>query len=156
MSAILGLWTLGLLVALVVLVVRGRETRRGSTVTSKTGSGERIRRGGANALLVLEEFVAPRVEHVIEARQQRRVEDDQGSPGDGPDSPDEASVLADLRASLGRSPIDPDEVRRQLSRARRAGLDWSRLFDAAIRAELAERPYRAPALPPRSRVAPFD
>jgi hypothetical protein len=155
MADVVGLGTAGLVIVLIVVGVRawGRLERRGLEGPRRE---ERARRSGGNALLVLEEFIAPRVEHVIEARRERLEEDDQAGPGDGESEVTEASVLGDLRVSLGRSPIDPEEVRRHLASAQRAGHDWRRLFDEAIRAELAAWPYRAPALPPMARVAPRD
>lgn len=155
MGDVVGLGTAGVVIVLIILgvLVWGRLERR---EPARQRLEDRARRSGGNALLVLEEFIAPRVEHVIEARQERLEEDDQGDPGDIPIEVSEASIQDDLRASLGRSAIDPEEVRRHLASARRAGLDWRRLFDEAIRAEQTARPYRAPALPPLARVAPRD
>jgi hypothetical protein len=113
---------------------------------------ERPRRGVGHAMLGLQEFVDPGVEHVL-AAENREQKDDADHPGDE-DDPD--LLRADLAASLGRSPIDTEEVRRHLAAARRAGLDWRALFDEAVHAELAARPYRAPSLPPIGRVAPRE
>ncbi len=48
-------------------------------------SKDQVRRGGSNALLAMEEFVAPRIEHVITARQERNEDDTEA--GDGPPPP---------------------------------------------------------------------
>ncbi len=116
--------------------------------------GTKIRRGGGNALLTMEEFVAPRVEHVIQARQQAtapRDEDDDADPGIS-----EIQWRADLREGLAQDPIDREELRRHLRLASEAGLDWRELYQEAVAHELATRPYRAPFLPPASRVAPIE
>ncbi len=126
---------------------------------SRTGGGtdvrERVRRSGGNALLALQEFVDPRTQHVQQVHEQRKEEDDQSGGGEGEGS--EASLRAELLASLGRTPTDPGEVRRHLRAAREAGLDWKMLYDESVRAILADQPYRAPSFPPAQKVAPsFD
>jgi hypothetical protein len=115
-----------------------------------------VRRGVGHALLGLQEFVEPRVEHVFAAEnlEQKDVEDEVGDGDDGEVGPE--VILADLSESLGFTPVDPEEVRRHLSAARRAGLDWRALYEEALRDELAARPYRAPSLPPIGRVAPRE
>lgn len=51
----------------------------------RTPTKAQARRGGGNALLVVEEFVTPRIEHVITARQERTKEDaEAGEPPFGP------------------------------------------------------------------------
>jgi len=100
-------------------------------------------------MLVLDEFVAPQVEHVIQARQQRNENDSEAGNDDDP-----AVLAARVRSGLACDPVDIEEIRRLLTLAQRNGLDWRVLFDEAVRAETASRPYRAPFLPPASRVAP--
>jgi hypothetical protein len=111
-----------------------------------------VRRGIGNAMLGLQQFIEPSVEHVFQAQnvEQKEEEDDQGQGGD------EETVRSDLAESLGRAPVDPEEVRRHLAAAARMGLDWRTLFDQAVADELRERPFRAPFVPPASRVAPRD
>jgi hypothetical protein len=111
---------------------------------------ERTRRGVSHAMLGIQEFIEPSVEFVFQTENAEQKEEDEG---DGLEDEREA-LLSDLAESLGHDPIDPEEVRRHLAALQRAGLDWHALFDQAIRAELAARPYRAPSLPPVWRVAP--
>ena len=111
-----------------------------------------VRRGVGNAMLGLQQFIEPSVEHVFQAQnvEQKEEEDDQGQGGD------EETVRSDLAESLGRAPVDPEEVRRHLAAAARMGLDWRALFDQAVVDELRKRPSRAPFVPPASRVAPRE
>ena len=113
---------------------------------------DRVRRGTGHALLGLQQFIEPSVEHVFEAQnvEQMEEEDDDGL-GEG-----EGVIRADLAEALGRSPIDHEEVRRHLTAAARAGLDWKSLYEEAVAVELRERPFRAPAIPPAGRVRPRE
>jgi hypothetical protein len=114
---------------------------------------ETVRGGAGRAILGLEEFIDPRVEHVIETQNREQIpESEETGEGD----PDHASIVADLAASLRDTPIDPNSVRRHLADALRAGMDWRSLYDDAVRSELVARPYRAPLLPPIARVAPRE
>ena len=79
---------------------------------------------------------------------EQKEEDDDG-PGEG-----EEAVRSDLADSLGRAPIDAEEVRGHLAAAARIGLDWRTVFEQAVADELRERPFRAPSMPPANRVAP--
>lgn len=113
-----------------------------------------VRSGVGHAMLGLQQFVDPRVEHIV-ATENREHVDEHDSVGD--DEPLDPNVLrADLAAALSQNPIDPDEIRRHLATALRAGLDWRELYLEAERAERAARPYRAPSLPPLRRVAPRE
>lgn len=113
---------------------------------------ERTRRATGHALLGLREFIEPSAEYIVQAQnvEQKEEEDDAGLGGD------EEAIRSDLAQALGRSPVDPEEVRRHLSAAARAGIDWKALFEQATTEELTERPYRAPSLPPAYRVAPRE
>jgi hypothetical protein len=113
---------------------------------------ERARRGTGNALLGLQEFIEPSVEYIVQAQnvEQKEEEDDEGLGGD------EAAIRSDLAEALGRTPIDPEEIRRHLSAASHTGLDWRALFEQAVGNELRERPFRAPCIPPARRVAPRE
>jgi hypothetical protein len=151
-------WILPGLLGLAALALYGldrlgrRLNRRGWIDTRPRAA----RRGVGHAMLGLQGFVEPRAEHVFAAQnlEQKDVEDEVGA-GDAAEIQTEL-ILADLSESLGFTPVDPEEVRRHLSAARRAGLDWRALYDQAVRAELAARPYRAPSLPPVGRVAPRE
>jgi hypothetical protein len=115
-------------------------------------SPNRVRRGTGHALLGLQEFIEPSVEHIFEAEnREEKDEDDRDASEDDP-----KAVVADLLTSLGRTPVDSEEVRRHLTSARRMGLDWREVYDQAVRDELAACPYRAPSLPPSWRVAPRE
>jgi hypothetical protein len=131
---------------MVITALLGRMDRKNTP-----GKG-RARRATGNALLGLREFVEPSVEYVFQAQnaEQKEEEDDEGLGGD------EEVIRSDLALALSRTPVDPEEVRRHLSAAARAGLDWKALFEQATADELRERPFRAPSLPPAYRVAPRE
>ena len=132
--------------AVVFEVFRRRLGRKESPVA------ERVRRGTGHALLGLQQFIEPSVEHVFAAQnvEQKEEEDDDGL------GEDEEAIRSDLAEALGRTPVDTEEVRRHLAAAARAGLDWKALFDQAVSDELRERPYRVPSIPPAGRVAPRE
>jgi hypothetical protein len=113
---------------------------------------ERARRATGSALLGLQQFIEPSVEYVFQAQnvEQKEEEDDEGL-GD-----DKEAIRSDLALALRQSPVDPEEVRRRLSAAARAGMDWKAVFEQAAADELRERPYRAPTIPPAYRVAPRE
>jgi hypothetical protein len=139
----------------VALVVTGslsllltRKPRRGAGGSR----AERVRRGTGHALLGLQQFVEPSAEHVFEAENREQIdEDDKEGEGDDP-----RAIAASVAAGLARSRVDPEEVRRHLAAASRVGLDWRAVYEQAVRAELAARPFKAPAIPPAWRVAPRD
>jgi hypothetical protein len=114
---------------------------------------ESVRRGAGNALLGLQQFVEPSVEYIFQSQnvEQREEDDDEGQGGD-----DEEAVHSGLAEALAQTPIDVEEVRRQLAAARRLGLDWRAIFNQAVADELRERPFRAPSMPPARRVAPRE
>jgi hypothetical protein len=126
------------------VVGRADKGKKGSPVNA------RLRRGTGHALLGLQQFLEPSVEHILQAQnvEQKEEEDDDGL-GD-----DEEAIRSDLAEALGRSPVDVEEVRRHLATAARTGLDWRALYEQAVDDELRERPYRAPSIPPAGRVAP--
>jgi len=113
---------------------------------------ERVRRGMGHAMLGVQEFLEPSVEYVFQAQnvEQKQEDDDEGMGGD------EEAVRSNLAKALGQSPVDPEEVRRYLAAAVRAGMDWKALFEQAVADELRERPFRAPYIPPARRVAPRE
>src|SRR5207302_1411929 len=137
----IGPWFLGCAVLAIVLVLRAVSARgkSGPKVTR-----EKVRRAGGHAMLVLQEFVEPRVEHVHHVAEERKDEEDHGA-GDDPDLL-ESQLGDDLRESLRKTPIDLPHVRRHLTTARTAGLDWSRLYAESVQAVLADQPYLAPFL----------
>ena len=139
-AGILAVW------AVVFEVLRRRLGRKESPVK------ERLRRGTGHALLGLQEFIEPSVEYVFQAQNvEQKEEDDDDGLGE-----DEEALRSDLAEAMGRTPVDTEEVRRYLTAATRAGLDWRALFDEAVSVELRERPFRAPSIPPVGRVAPRE
>jgi hypothetical protein len=115
-------------------------------------SPDRVRRGTGHALLGLQEFIEPSVEHIFEAENlEQKDKDDRDASDDDPEV-----IRADLATSLGRAPVDCEEVRRHLASSKTIGLDWRAVYDQAVRDELAARPFRAPSLPPPWRVAPRE
>jgi hypothetical protein len=113
---------------------------------------ERLRRGTGHALLGLQQFIEPSVQHIF-AAQNVEQKDEEGDDGLGED---EDLIRADLAEALGHSPVDIEEIRRHLAAAARAGLDWRTVYEEAVSAELRERPYRAPSMPPPRRVRPRE
>jgi hypothetical protein len=110
----------------------------------------RVRRGTGHAFLGFQQFIEPSVEHILEA-QNVEQKDDEKDDGLGID---EEAVRSNLAEALRQSPVDHEEIRRYLTAAVRAGMDWVALFDQAVADELRERPFRAPSMPPARRVAP--
>lgn len=123
---------------------------RQTLATLRTVDNREVRRGTGHALLGLQEFIQPSVEYLFEAQNTEPKEEDDLDADEG----DPAALRQDLAASLGRSSIDLEGVRRLLTAAQRAGLDWRTFYDEAMRAEVTERLYRAPSMPPSWRVAP--
>jgi hypothetical protein len=98
-----------------------------------------------SALFALQKVIEPQVGHVIVAKEQKRRD----AGGDG-------LVLANLREGLRATPINREAIRAYLEAANRQGLEWRRLYNEAVHAELAERPDRAALIPPLDEVAPRD
>lgn len=140
-----GIVAMGMVLVFAVLGRAGRG-KRASPVR------ERVRRGTGHALLGLQQFIEPSVEHVFEA-QNVEQKDEEGDDGLGED---EAAIRTDLAEALGRSPVDIEEVRRHLAAAARTGLDWRATYEEAVAAELEDRPFRAPSIPPSGRVRPRE
>jgi hypothetical protein len=115
---------------------------------------DRVRRGMGHAMLGLQGFLEPSVEHIFQAQnvEQKKDKDDEGQGG----AEREEAIRSSLAEAMSQSPIDPEEVRRYLTAAVRAGLDWKALYERAVADELKERPYRAPSMPPARRVAPTE
>jgi hypothetical protein len=139
-----------LLAGLVAVAMFGLALSRGWLGRKDQKTADRVRRGMGNALLGFQEFVEPSVEYIFQA-QNVEQKDDEEDDGLGVD---EEALRSSLAEAMSRSPIDHEEVRRYLTAARRAGLDWKALFEQAVADELKERPYRAPSMPPGRRVAP--
>jgi hypothetical protein len=53
-------------------------------------------------------------------------------------------------------PVNPEEVRLYLAIARGKGIDWQKLYEEAVRVQLAARPDRAELIPPLENVIPLD
>lgn len=137
------------IIAVVVLVAAALLT---SLDRKKMPGKETVRRGTGHAMLGLQQFIEPSIEHVFQAQnvEQKEEGDDEGL------GVDEEAIRSDLAEALGRSPVDPEEVRRLLAAIARLGLDWKAQFEQAVREELRERPFRAPSMPPSRRVAPRE
>jgi hypothetical protein len=82
----------------------------------------RVHRGTGHAMLGLREFVEPSVEYNFQAESaEQKEEDDLNPSGD-----DREEILAGLSTSLGRDPVDHEEVRRYLASARFPDALWIR------------------------------
>ena len=114
------------------------------------GGGKAVK-GTGHAMMGLQEFIQPSVEHVLEAEYLQDKDDENDNEAGESDL---ETLQSDLAAALKNSPIDPEEIRRHLAKAARLGFDWRDAFEAAVRVELGDRPYRSPAIPPVWRVAP--
>ncbi len=138
-----GIVAVGVVVAVVLLAWMERKNIRGK---------ERLRRGAGHVMLGFQEFIEPSVEYIFQAQnvEQKEEEDDDGL------GISEEQVRSGLAEAMARSPIDHEEVRSQLTAASRLGLNWNAIFASAVANELRERPYRAPSIPPVSRVAPRE
>lgn len=146
------------LVPVVLLLAGGIVLAVSLTWLRQHGWGKATRPGGArrgvgHALLGLQQFVEPSVEYIFAAE---NLEEKDHDEDDVPDPLDRDVLMADLASSLACDPIDSEEIRRHLTAALRAGLDWHAAFDEAVAAELADRPYRRPSMPPVWRVAPRE
>jgi hypothetical protein len=140
----------GLVVVGIVLVVS--VLGRAGKAKEESPVKDRVRRGTGHALLGLQQFVEPSVEHIFQAQ---NVEQKDEEDGDGLGE-DEDVIRSDLAEAMRRSPVDIEEVRRHLATAARAGLDWKDLYEQAAAAELRQRPFRAPSIPPAGRVRPRE
>jgi hypothetical protein len=98
-----------------------------------------------SALFALQKVIEPQVEHVIAVKEENRRD----AGGDG-------LVLANLRDGLRATPVNREAIRAYLEAANRQGLDWRRLYNEAVHAELTERPDRGALIPPLEEVAPRD
>jgi hypothetical protein len=96
-----------------------------------------------SALFALQKAIEPQVEHVIVAKEQKRR-----------DMADDGLVLTNLRDALRATPVNREAIQAYLETADRQGLDWRRLYNEAVRAELIERPDRAALIPPLEDVTP--
>src|SRR5262249_7794473 len=66
-----------------------------------------------SSLVAMQQFLEPGVQHVIQAGQERRVEDAEGA--------NRRRLLACLLAALQETPVNPEVVRVYLAQARREG-----------------------------------
>ena len=105
-------------------------------------------------MLVLQEFIEPRMAHVQQVSEEHGRESDPSGGGDAPRAVSEFRVH--LLNALRSRPIDADGVRRLLAGAQRAGLGWEQLYEEVVRETLVDRPYLAPSIPPISRVSPLS
>jgi hypothetical protein len=101
----------------------------------------------AGCWVAAHQFLEPGVEHVLQLKAEKRDEDGEAA---------RERFFASLLACLDQVPFDPEEVRRHLTFAKRAGLDWQGLYEEAVRVQRSVRPDRAALLPPAATVAPPD
>jgi hypothetical protein len=95
----------------------------------------------------MHQFIEPAVEHVLQFKTERREQDGQAA---------NERFLASLLACFDQIPFDPEEVRRYLTFAKLAGLDWQGLYEEAVRVQGSVRPEQAALLPPATSVPPLD
>lgn len=101
-----------------------------------------------SALVAMQQFIEPRVKHVVEVRHEKRSETDIEA--------DRERILAMLKEILQSTPVNVEAVRLYLSSAKNLGLDWQALYEQAVQAEFHEVPNRASLLPSLATVAPED
>jgi hypothetical protein len=97
----------------------------------------------ASMWVAMQQFVEPGVKHVREVRQENR-------------KAYEETCKERLLACLELDTVNTEEVRLHLDVARRAGLDWERLYAEAVRIHLSHRPHRAALIPQLKDVAPAE
>jgi hypothetical protein len=95
----------------------------------------------ASVWVAMQQFVEPGVKHVREVRQENRKADEEG-------------CKEQLLACFELNTVNTEQVRLLLVAARRAGLDWDRLYAEAVQIHLSVRPHRAALIPPLKAVAP--
>lgn len=100
------------LVGVVVIILGLRLSQRRGWIDM---SGPKVRRGTGHAMLGLQEFIEPSVEHIFAAGNAEQKEKDDIDADEGDPEP----FREDLAESLRRSPIDPEEVHRHLTAAAR-------------------------------------
>ena len=154
---LLGLGLLGLLAAAWVFDrVMEAVASRPRVEDDDSPQAKRTRRATSGAAFALQQVFDPGIEHVIRAERDAQAEEDDSGSGEGNDADEPGSFLAALMETLKRVPIDPEEVRRVLTAAQRAGCDWRPLYDEAVHDTLAALPSLAPTVPPTARVAPRE
>jgi hypothetical protein len=95
--------------------------------------------------IAMQHFIEPGVKHVVEVKQEKRIEKEEAS---------KERNLAVLVETLRSCPVNVEAVRVYLLAAKQMGLDWQALYEQAVKAELLERPDRATELPTLEAVAP--
>jgi hypothetical protein len=98
------------------------------------------------SLVAMQQFLEPGVQHVIQAGQERRVEDAEGASG--------KRLIACLLAALQETPVNPEVIRVYLAQARREGLDWAALYAEAVQRLRANDPAAADLAPAPEDVEP--
>jgi hypothetical protein len=101
-----------------------------------------------SAWVALQQFIEPGVKHVVQVGEQHRREDDDAVAGE--------RILANVLASLDATTVNTEEIRAYLAIAKRAGLDWKKLYDEAVKVQRSARPDRAEHIPPIENVAPLE
>jgi hypothetical protein len=96
-----------------------------------------------SAWVGLQQIIEPGVKHVQEIRQRGEVASKE-------------LLLAQLLACFDADSINPDEIRRHLTAARRNGWDWAALYEEAVRIHQTVCPDRAGSIPPLQEVTPLE
>jgi hypothetical protein len=97
-----------------------------------------------SSFVVLQQFIEPGVQHLIQVEQERRS------------VVDREWLLANLLACFDAETLNPEEIRHYLTLARQTGLDWQELYQEAVRVQEAVRPALAARLPRPESVAPAE
>jgi hypothetical protein len=100
-----------------------------------------------SAWVAMQQFIEPGVNHVVQIGEENRSEDDEAARNE--------KVLANLLASLDATPVNCEEIRAYLAVAKRASLDWKKVYDEAVKLQRSARPDRADHIPQIEDVAPF-
>jgi hypothetical protein len=136
---------LGLLVALFYfdrfclwLEDRGWLYYRKKKPTSSSGS----------VFVALQQFIEPRVKHVVQVKQESRSEQDLQAARE--------RAIGNLLEALAAPPVNPEVIRFYLSMAQKSGLNWKALYEEAVHLHRAKRKDSDAAFPSPDEVAPFE
>jgi hypothetical protein len=102
--------------------------------------------GPMSSWVGLQQFVEPGVRHVVEIRQERRIQHDEANSRE--------RLLANLLACLDAVPVRLEEIRTYLTVAKATGMDWEKLYEEAVQIQRAVRPGRTDLIPQAGDVTP--
>jgi hypothetical protein len=100
----------------------------------------------ASAWVAWQQFLEPGARHIREVCEELPAEGDEEAGRRWP--------AASLRAALGATAVNLEEVHSLLALAKRGGLDWERLYEEAVQEQVLARPDRTGLLPLAGAVAP--